>query len=440
MLICAFVLMISLCLTCAACGAFGGGAVGIASIEKTGTEGLVDTYTITMTDGSTSSFTVTNGSNGSSAGGGAAGASDCFYYTLLADDTYEVVARYYDMPSRVVIPSSYNGKPVTRIGRFTTSGRNDCPNRTVEEIVLPNTIKEIDDYAFYYYVALKSLSIPSSVERIGDSAFYGCDNLTYNEYGNAYYLGDQENPYTLLVKGKDSGVSDVSIHSATKYIYTNAFHKCKNLTSVTIPNGVKGIGSYSFGYCNNLTSVTIPDSVSYVGDAFYGCENLSYNEQGNALYLGNASNPYLVLMKAKDRSITSVSINNKTKIIYEDAFWYCRELTSVVIPSSVTSIGESAFYYCTKLTEITIPSGVTKIEYGTFGGCSALTSITIPNTVVEIGSSVIYFCTALTSINYQGTKAQWKDIIISEYWESEGSYGSAGDYVIHCTDGDIEKA
>lgn len=440
MTICVVSLTVILCLTCAACGAFGGGAVGIASIEKTGTEGLVDTYTITMTDGSTSTFTVTNGSSGSSAGGGAAGASDCLYYTILADDTYEVVARYFDMPSRVVIPSSYNGKPVTRIGRFSTSEEDECPNRTVEEIVLPNTIKEIDDHAFYYYTALKSISIPSSVERIGDYAFGGCDNLTYNEYGNAYYLGDQENPYTCLVKGKDREVSDISIHSATKYIYHNAFRKFNNLTSVTIPDGVKGIGSYSFEYCNNLTFLTIPDSVSYVGDAFYGCENLTYNEQGNALYLGNASNPYLVLMKAKDQSITSVSINNKTKIIHENAFRFCPELTSVVIPSSVTSIGEYAFYYCTKLTEITIPSGVTKIENSTFSRCSALTSITIPNTVVEIGSYVIESCKALTSINYQGTKAQWKDMIISEYWDGENGDRSAGDYVIHCTDGDIEKA
>ena len=64
MTICVVSLTVILCLTCAACGAFGGGAVGIASIEKTGTEGLVDTYTITMTDGSTSTFTVTNGKDG----------------------------------------------------------------------------------------------------------------------------------------------------------------------------------------------------------------------------------------------------------------------------------------------------------------------------------------------------------------------------------------
>jgi hypothetical protein len=40
---------------------------GISSIEKTLSEGLVDTYTITYTDGSTSTFTVTNGKDGKTA-------------------------------------------------------------------------------------------------------------------------------------------------------------------------------------------------------------------------------------------------------------------------------------------------------------------------------------------------------------------------------------
>lgn len=50
-------------------GSNGVDGVGISKIEKTSTDGLVDTYTITMTDGSTSSFTVTNGKNGTDGSG-----------------------------------------------------------------------------------------------------------------------------------------------------------------------------------------------------------------------------------------------------------------------------------------------------------------------------------------------------------------------------------
>ena len=49
-------------------GADGATGNGIASIQKTGTQGLVDTYTITFTNGSTSTFTVTNGRDGTGSG------------------------------------------------------------------------------------------------------------------------------------------------------------------------------------------------------------------------------------------------------------------------------------------------------------------------------------------------------------------------------------
>lgn len=54
---------------------------GISSIAKTGTSGLIDTYTITYTDGTTTTFTVTNG---------AAGTSPTITMTATADATSSV--------------------------------------------------------------------------------------------------------------------------------------------------------------------------------------------------------------------------------------------------------------------------------------------------------------------------------------------------------------
>ena len=45
-------------------GPVGATGNGIASITKTGTSGLVDTYTITYTNGNTTTFTITNGEDG----------------------------------------------------------------------------------------------------------------------------------------------------------------------------------------------------------------------------------------------------------------------------------------------------------------------------------------------------------------------------------------
>ena len=68
--------------------------------------------------------------------------------------------------------------------------------------------------------------IPDSVTEIGDSAFFNCKNLTSVTIGNSVTsIGDQ------------------------------AFYGCSSLTSATIPAGVTSIGGLAFGECTKLTTV-----------------------------------------------------------------------------------------------------------------------------------------------------------------------------------------
>lgn len=146
-------------------------------------------------------------------------------------------------------------------------------------------------------------------------AFSNCDNLNYNEYGNALYLGNSVNPYFALIMIKDSGMSACDIHISAIIIADGVFYGCTSLTSVVIPDSVTTIGNYVFNGCTSLTSVTIGNSVTSIGlRAFYGCTRL-----------------------------TSVVIPNSVTSIGNEAFYCCRGLTSVVIPDSVTTIGKDAF-------------------------------------------------------------------------------------------------
>lgn len=152
-----------------------------------------------------------------------------------------------------------------------------------------------------------------------------------------------------------------------------AFKDCKRLTSVVIPDGVTSICHYTFEGCTSLTSVDIPDSVTSIGSsAFEYCSSLQFNEYDNANYLGNESNPYFVLIKAKDENITSCNINETTKMIVGRAFSSCDSLTTVTIPVSVVYIGDSVFEY--------------------------------------LGD--------LKTVNYRGTKEQWNAISIGNYNDS----------------------
>ena len=103
--------------------------------------------------------------------------------------------------------------------------------------------------------------------------------------------------------------------------------------------------------------------------------------------MGNDTNKYLVLIKAKSTDITSCNIHRNTKFIYSGAFFYCKGLTNITIPDSVTSIGYEAFY-----------------------GCTGLTRITISDSVTYIGDDAFSYCMNLYYVYYTGSEEQWRMI------------------------------
>ena len=321
----------------------------------------------------------------------------CSYDGILYDKPVtEIIYIPYKISGDIIISEG-----VTSISNDAFSGRS-----SLIRITIPDTVTSIGDSAFHSCDSLASVTIPNSVTSIGGSVFYNCDSL-----------------------------SSVTIPNSVTSIGDSVFYNCDSLSSVTIPNSVTSIGDSAFYSCDSLTSLTIPESVTSIGDdAFSYCDLLQYNEYDNALYLGNESNPYVVLIKAKDINITSSDIPGDTKILYNSAFSNCILLTSITIPNSVTSIGDGTFDNCTSLTSIRIPDSVTSIGKSAFYNCASLTSITIPESVTSIGDRAFYSCTSLKSINFAGTMKKWNAIMKGTGWDNNIS-----SYTIYCIDGQISK-
>ncbi len=212
-----------------------------------------------------------------------------------------------------------------------------------------NTLLAIGRSAFYGCEALVSINIPSSILSVGTDAFENCNKLSYSVYKYAWHLGNEQNPYLILVKSTDKWAKRFEPHEETRVICDGAF---KDHTA--------------------LEEIVISDSVISMGnDVFDGCPKLSYFSDGNARYLGNADNPYLVLMEVTDRSITEFTVLRDTKFIYCHAFEDCTELLSFAVREGgkLIGIGDAAFYGCISLQKVIIPDSVTQIGFGVFDGC-----------------------------------------------------------------------
>ncbi|MCR5819885.1 MAG: leucine-rich repeat domain-containing protein [Bacteroidaceae bacterium] len=314
----------------------------------------------------------------------------------------------------------------------------------IEELVLPEGIDTIGNYAFRYCSNLTSITLPESVTTIGQEAFKYCFKLasiTIPEsvtsigayaFKNCAKLTSITIPYRVTTIGNGafygcSVLTDITLPNNLTSIGNETFYNCSTLTTITLPDSVSTIGQSAFWGCSKLTSITIPNGITSIGQsAFYNCTDLSViyinitnprvwsNQFGNLpevpryIYKDGKEVKDMVLpegIKAissyafqKCYHLTSVTLPNSVTSISSYAFQDCPKLTSVTLPKGITSLGSYTFYKCSNLTSITLPDSITNISNNTFDGCSSLSSIVIPNKVSSISSYAFQNCSKLTSI------------------------------------------
>lgn len=240
------------------------------------------------------------------------------------------ITKYTGTESTVILPSTINSWPVTKIG---------------EDALKDNT-------------TITSVTIPASVTEIGANAFAGCTNLTSVTYGGDWskltiqsgnpavedavnaQLFDFKfilNNTAVIVIRYNGTAADVTIPSRYKgkpvtVIDPVAFYNNSAVTSVTIPDSVTAIPDYAFGYCSQLTNISIPNSVTFIGfSAFNSCTSLK-----------------------------SITLPSSLSTIQSYAFYNCGNLKTIRIPVSVTSIGNCAFDVCPSLMTVTYPGSKTQ--------------------------------------------------------------------------------
>ena len=238
-----------------------------------------------------------------------------------------------------------------------------CCNTTI-----PNTVTQIEGYAFVDQACPSSITIPKSVVNIGLFSFYDCYALSsiVVENGNPIYDSRDncnaiiETASNNLFKGCINTTIPNTITSIGDYAFYNVFSS-DNPASIVIPNSVKSIGNAAFRYCTKLVSVALPEGLTSIGHyAFYGCYDLA-----------------------------NINFPNSMTDIGDYAFYRCFPLKSVVIPDNVTSVGNCAFYSCSDLEFLTIGSGVQTFGWNAFENTYSLKTVICK--IVEVPYVQFYF-------------------------------------------------
>lgn len=294
----------------------------------------------------------------------------------------------------VTIPNT-----VTNINRYAFSGI-----QSLSSVTIPSSIVNIEQGAFGGCTNLTSIRIPNSEATIAQDAFENCDNLdTIYFDGSVIYPYDDDETYGPFSANNAIVLPTNNIDGLQ--IENGIIKGCaRYISNLVIPNTVTAIGPKAFGekriwqsLYNTFSAVTIPDSViSIGGSAFEGMSTLqtanipsSVTEFGFGIF--------------RSTGLKDITISEGVTCIPSGMFSICKKLTSVTLPSTINKIDSSAFSSCGSLSGINIPTSVTVIQEGAFGSCNSLTSITIPNGVSSIPNDCFFQCGSLSEITIPET-------------------------------------
>ncbi|WP_035795127.1 leucine-rich repeat protein [Butyrivibrio sp. WCD3002] len=292
---------------------------------------------------------------------------------------------------------------LTKIGSKAFSG---CTGLT--EVVLPDTLTTIEGYAFDNCSELSTINYPIELDSCGEAIFWKDTKLTSMVIPEGTKkLADKVFSY--------SSIKRVSLPESLEVIGERAFYNDEVLEVVSVPSGVNNIGEEAFANCKAITQVKLPDSLTYIGkSAFEYCTALSsvnypksLDSTGGYVFNQDSALTKMVVPSGVTKiadgvfqgsCIKDFDLPDSVTEIGDRAFANNAAFESFEIPAGVTKLGDYAFNWCQGLTAITIPDGVKAIGEGTFAGTTKLSTVKIPDELEEIGEDAFSYCASLTDV------------------------------------------
>ena len=336
-------------------------------------------------------------------------------------------------------------------------------NQSIRSISIPDTIQELSTSCFpgdwsclvshvtfgassslksigrgaFFLCAFEEITIPDSVEEIGDLCFSDCSKLSRVRFGRSSSL-KRIGPRAFHCR-RDSAcpLTEIRIPRSVEILCDECFRDCRALSkvifdegsllknigvsaflscplvSIRIPDSVEVLDTQCFSYCDQLSSVKFGEgsSLKFIGsEAFSGCRKLHeirIPDSVEELYAG------CFLLSGLSRILFGEL--SSLKIFHDNVFSSpslgvgC-PLVEITIPRNVEEIGSKCFNCCASLSRVSFsqPASLRIIGTGAFCKC-ALTEITIPGSVEELGAQCFCKCKDLSRISF-GERSSLKSI------------------------------
>ena len=268
----------------------------------------------------------------------------------------------------------------------------------LKSFAFPTGVTTISARLFSGCTALETLTLHDGIRALEEEAFEACESIAYAVENGVRYLGTDTAPHLFLVGALQKEVTSFDVPADTRIIASGAFSGCTALVNVTLPEGLLAIGPYAFAACTvlenpilpdtleridqyafaecaTLSAVTIPERVVHVGaHAFDKCAALAtvslpgslrtlgefafYRTaltpaaHGGGLYIGNAQNPYLVLIGVEN-GVTDLVLHADTSVVADSAL-VGTTIESFVGGAGLVTVGVRAFAGCETLVSVTI--------------------------------------------------------------------------------------
>ena len=245
----------------------------------------------------------------------------------------------------------------------------------IKNLVLPETVKKIDDYAFVASSGLESIYIPGGLESLGNCPFnqstIKSENITFGS-GSKYRVDTEKK--TIFTDNDKTLVTVLPDNTEDNYV---------------IPEGVTKLQAESF-ISSVATTVTFPSTLDTI--------------QAGAFY---------------HSKLTGLTIPGTIKTIELNAFKEAWSLNSVIIEEGVETIGNGAFFSTPKLAVVQVPESVTYMGEDVFTSPRAATN---PFTIFGVSGSTANTYATNNNIAFQTIGSGYPLNINMQTWAESGFY------------------